>query len=213
MTDPHRLALAPQGVFRTIQGEGLLLGVPMVFVRLAGCSVGCPECDTDYRVHERLTAGEVSQRISACQGSARHVWITGGEPGDQHPALFFLVEAIRRLDLEICLATSAQKPTQGLGWMVDFLSVSPHGKPGELYLPQIRNERREQINLVPGLNGLRLSDWEGYDDPRWSAKYVTPMWHESPFRFGHNVEECVDFVGRNPGWRLGVQAHKTWGLP
>lgn len=27
-TEPIRLALAPQGVFRTIQGEGLLLGVP-----------------------------------------------------------------------------------------------------------------------------------------------------------------------------------------
>lgn len=49
------------GVFATIQGEGALLGVPMVFVRLAGCSVGCPRCDTDYAVGERMDARDVAR--------------------------------------------------------------------------------------------------------------------------------------------------------
>ena len=32
--------LVHDGIFQTIQGEGDLVGIPTVFVRLAGCSVG-----------------------------------------------------------------------------------------------------------------------------------------------------------------------------
>lgn len=72
--------LARQGVFRTIQGEGVMIGTPMVFVRLAGCNVGCPECDTDYRVHERVDADELTRRVAAVAGNTSWVWVTGGEP-------------------------------------------------------------------------------------------------------------------------------------
>ena len=73
-----RIPLAPQGVFRTIQGEGVLLGVPMVFVRLAGCSVGCPECDTDYSIAERATVEEIARRAIDADPSLAWAWITGG---------------------------------------------------------------------------------------------------------------------------------------
>ena len=35
-------------VFYSIQGEGATAGVPAVFARLQGCSVGCEWCDTKY---------------------------------------------------------------------------------------------------------------------------------------------------------------------
>ena len=54
--------LAPNGIFSTIQGEGDLLGEPMVFVRLAGCPVNCIGCDTNYSVAERLTDTEIVLR-------------------------------------------------------------------------------------------------------------------------------------------------------
>jgi organic radical activating enzyme len=47
--------IAPDGIFWSLQGEAHLRGFQMAFVRLAGCSVGCPQCDTDYSLHERLT--------------------------------------------------------------------------------------------------------------------------------------------------------------
>lgn len=33
-------------IFQTIQGEGVFTGLPAIFVRLQGCPVGCPWCDT-----------------------------------------------------------------------------------------------------------------------------------------------------------------------
>src|SRR5690348_9947144 len=74
--------LAPQGVFRTVQGEGALLGVPMVFIRLAGCSVGCAGCDTDYSPDSFRSLAEIEAEVKAVRGNAEWVFITGGEPAD-----------------------------------------------------------------------------------------------------------------------------------
>ena len=204
------LPLAGDGVFLTVQGEGLLLGLPTVFVRLAGCSVGCPECDTDYRVARRATATDIAREAAAVAGSARWVWVTGGEPAD-HP-LGELVKELMRGGFRIALATSGAKDKARDGWAVregrawggaDFVSVSPH-------FPSDRLAVRggSQINLVPGLNGLNLADWEQADLRGFGCRWVTPL-AGSPA----SVAECVGFVNRRGDFRLGTQAHKGWRLP
>ena len=42
----HRGRIAE--TFYSIQGEGATAGLPAVFVRLQGCTVGCGWCDTKY---------------------------------------------------------------------------------------------------------------------------------------------------------------------
>src|SRR5271155_1867576 len=92
-------------IFTSPQGEGQYCGTMMTFIRLAGCSVGKPfpkdryyreqdplpiytemctlydgrtfECDTDYRVKERLEVSQILDRIPA---EVDHVCISGGEP-------------------------------------------------------------------------------------------------------------------------------------
>lgn len=75
-------------IFYTIQGEGPFTGHRAVFVRLAGCNLQCPGCDTEYTEgRELVTIGEILARIRLA-----HNWqfgqltrlplvvITGGEP-------------------------------------------------------------------------------------------------------------------------------------
>lgn len=70
-------------VFYTIQGEGPYSGCPAVFVRLAGCNLQCPLCDTDYtKGRAALSVDEIVAEVKEQHGSSptRLIVISGGEP-------------------------------------------------------------------------------------------------------------------------------------
>lgn len=72
--------LSLHSVFHTIQGEGPFCGTPSVFVRLAGCNLQCPACDTDYTQGRRAASvQEILDKVQEYQSSGLVV-ITGGEP-------------------------------------------------------------------------------------------------------------------------------------
>ena len=79
-------------IWSTIQGEGPFAGCPAVFVRLSGCNLQCPYCDTDYTSHRRLRGiPEVGEAISLVgKGRIPLVVITGGEPFRQARGLYEL---------------------------------------------------------------------------------------------------------------------------
>lgn len=81
--------LAVHSIFRTIQGEGPFCGVPCVFVRLAGCNLQCPACDTDYTsIRKTMGPYEILGEINELWRLDRYreglVVITGGEPFRQN---------------------------------------------------------------------------------------------------------------------------------
>lgn len=203
-----RYPFAPMGIFLTVQGEGALLGHPTVFLRLAGCSVGCPECDTDYRVTKRLTVDEIASAVSRVKiGRVQWAWITGGEPTDHD--LWPIISAVRSCGLKVAVATAGVREVKlGSAWGgADFLSVSPHSR-------EFVQRRGDQINLVPGLNGLTWEDVDAIADDcggNFSHRYLTPM-ADREGRVQH-LERCIQWVQCHEGWRLGVQAHKMWRLP
>jgi len=77
--------LEVHSVFYTIQGEGPFTGTPCVFVRLAGCNLQCPGCDTDYtskRVFHGVQSliARITNEFDGRGDGRRLVVITGGEP-------------------------------------------------------------------------------------------------------------------------------------
>lgn len=80
-------ALDVHSIFYTIQGEGPFTGKPAVFIRLAGCNLACPLCDTDYTTDRQvMNVGEIMDHVNAKRGGAPIglVVITGGEPFRQN---------------------------------------------------------------------------------------------------------------------------------
>jgi 7-carboxy-7-deazaguanine synthase len=86
-----------QDIFYTIQGEGPFAGFSAVFVRLAGCNLQCPGCDTDYTSGRKImTYNEIILQVNSLIGEKAVqqpnngltkppiVVITGGEPFRQN---------------------------------------------------------------------------------------------------------------------------------
>lgn len=92
-------------IFYTIQGEGPFCGVPAIFIRLAGCNLQCPGCDTDYTsTRTWLTAQNVLNRIDEMTTCARFlrlplVVITGGEPFRQE--ISGLIHALDNYNVQV----------------------------------------------------------------------------------------------------------------
>lgn len=193
--------LAAQGVFRTIQGEGALLGVPMTFIRLAGCSVGCAHCDTDYRVRRRFRLDELLREVCSQTAIGGWAWITGGEPTDHD--LLPLAQGLASAGLKVALATSGHREVGACAPWIDWISVSPHD-------PEKWAVRRgHELKLVPGLNGFAIRDFAAKlkQPSNWAHRFVQPC-DGKP----ETVAECVGWVEAHPEWRMTVQAHKTWRI-
>lgn len=194
--------LAPNGVFFTIQGEGHLRGFQQTFIRLAGCSVGCPECDTDYSRKSSEDAQTIADwaHLATPKMKDRWAWITGGEPADYN--LRELIAKLREFRFSIAVATSGQKRVIP---PVDWLSVSPHRL-------DFTQRYGHEIKIVPGLNGLSLKEWmKECENTDFMYRYVQPLWkdgRECPL----SLAECKVFLRDNPDWSLSRQDHKYWGV-
>lgn len=82
----------------TIQGEGPYSGMRSIFVRLAGCNLKCPKCDTDYTSkRSKYDPSELAAVLhqewnrSFPLGMSQKLFvITGGEPFRQNISPFIL---------------------------------------------------------------------------------------------------------------------------
>jgi 7-carboxy-7-deazaguanine synthase len=64
--------------FRSIQGEGLAIGIPSYFIRTVGCNLRCIWCDTKFALSGgiELTVDHIVELVD----DNEYVCITGGEP-------------------------------------------------------------------------------------------------------------------------------------
>jgi len=90
-------------IFKSIQGEGLTMGVPTVFVRAVGCNLRCSWCDTMYSMTggSEMTIQEIMEKVGDC----RTVCITGGEPMLQKD-IYELFDALIAADKKVVLETN-----------------------------------------------------------------------------------------------------------
>ena len=110
-------------IFYSIQGEGMLAGVPSVFVRTSGCNLRCSWCDTPYTSWEpEGVAMRVAEIVAeAGRHPARHVVVTGGEPMIQ-PEIGELTGRLRDAGLHITIETAG---TMLVPVACDLMSISP----------------------------------------------------------------------------------------
>lgn len=223
-------------IFYSIQGEGAQSGTPMVFVRLAGCTVGKPytkeekhtqgleifqnkctswsgqtfACDTDYRIAMKLSVDEILTTIKQEGGDCKWVSLTGGEPL-MHD-LQQLVTALCSADYSIHVETSGTIPlTVELNHIlnaVDYLVVSPKFP----LIPEYK-DIADEFRLVVDQDFT----WESLPDFLRDAEAFLPTMYISPVNglkslTESNMQKCVEIAKAHPLVKVSLQIHKLLGV-
>ncbi len=139
-------------IFHSIQGEGVLTGVPSVFVRTSGCPLRCEWCDSPYTSWhpegETLSVPDILRRVAAY--GCRHVVVTGGEPMSA-PEIGPLCAGLRAAGHHITVETAAIEfsPVEcDLASLSPKLSNStPHVREGGKYALR-HDERRLRPDVI-----------------------------------------------------------------
>ncbi|SDH75410.1 7-carboxy-7-deazaguanine synthase QueE [Myroides phaeus] len=190
--------------FYTIQGEGFYSGHAAYFIRLGGCDVGCHWCDVkeswDAELHPLTKVEDMVAKASENEGKL--VIITGGEPLMYN--LDYLTSELKKAGMQtnietsgayemsgdfdwICLSPKKNKlPTQSVYDSAHELKVVIYNKHDFIFA-------EEQAARVNG-NALLLLQTE------WSKKdEMTPL--------------IVEYVKKNPKWKISMQTHKYLDIP
>lgn len=95
-------------IFKSIQGEGLFIGLPTVFVRTAGCDLRCKWCDTPYALLDSQGIDwkleDIENEVS--KSGARNVCLTGGDPLRQMEDSVELVRRLAEAGFSVVIETS-----------------------------------------------------------------------------------------------------------
>ncbi len=111
-------------LFYSIQGEGILSGVPSVFIRTNGCNLRCVWCDTPYTSWtpegREVALDDICAYVE--EHTRGHVVFTGGEPLIA-PEAAELTRRLRDLHQHITIETAGTVAPEGLE--CDLMSISP----------------------------------------------------------------------------------------
>lgn len=124
----------------TLQGEGKMAGIPVLFIRTSGCNLRCiwetvsgdiNICDTSYascypEETEDWEIDDIIYTIKLNSQSIRHIVISGGEPTTQPIALVQLARQLKqKLRYHITLETNGVIFIPELANWIDLFSISP----------------------------------------------------------------------------------------
>lgn len=199
----------------------------MVMVRLQGCEVGCPWCDTKEtwaldpakegvfpatlgksEWYFRADAGTLAKIVeNECPGP-RWVLVSGGEPADHD--LEGLVRELQDRRYRVALETSGTAAGHMLAGF-DWVTVSPKlhmpgGRPLLRGACLMANEVKYPVGKQSDIESLLGLLSSGYF--REEATICLAPLSQSPTATALCVMEC-----QNRGWRLSVQIHKYLELP
>lgn len=209
-------SLEVQSCFLTIQGEGPLAGRSSVFLRLNGCTLSCPNCDTDYTSSRTLFS--VPSLLSLIEekwtvkSKRKLVVLTGGEPFRQN--ISPLVDKLISREFSVQIETNGTLPPKDLNLFADVV-CSPKTPRINSDLERIIHSykyvlKAEQIDPIDGLPvsslGMPFPPARPHVDFRGEI-FVQPedekILENNTRNLRVTVQSCFKF-----GYRLSIQGHK-----
>lgn len=183
-------------IFYSLQGEGARSGEASIFIRLSGCNLCCPFCDTDYSGFIEMSIEEIRDAIVDYKCD----WIvwTGGEPTLQ--LTDDIVSYFKSNGFNQAIESNG---TKSIPKGLDYVVISP--KSGYKIKAKWANEVRIPVSVG--------DDISKYDMIESNHYYLSPVFDENDQIIKENLDYCIDYIlNTNNNWRLTTQDHKIWNI-
>ena len=190
--------------FFSLQGEGYHTGKAAYFIRIGGCDVGCSWCDSRYSWNQNLHPMVETKTIieNVLKSGTDSVVVTGGEPLMWN--LDFLCSELKKINISTFIETSGAYPLSG-EW--DWICLSP-------------KKNSPPVNDICKISDELKVIIQDKSDYEWAEKYrdmvstecrlfLQPEWS----RFAINISDIVEYIKKNPYWRISLQSHKYMHIP
>ncbi len=189
--------------FYTIQGEGFHTGKAAYFIRIGGCDVGCHWCDVKESWNADLhPVTDTIKIIENVKKYANTVVITGGEPLMWN--MDFITQKLVEEKIKIHIETSGAYPLTGK-W--NWICLSP--KKNKLPLPEVYLSANELKIIVFNKHDFIFAEEQASKVNDNCELFLQPEWSNRE----KMTPQIVNYVMKNPQWKISLQTHKYLNIP
>lgn len=189
--------------FYTIQGEGAHTGKAAYFIRIGGCDVGCHWCDVKESWNAKLHPATPTEHI--IENAVKYsdtVVITGGEPLMWN--LDYLTQTLHQRNVKTHIETSGAYKLSGT-W--NWICLSP--KKNKLPLKDVQERADELKMIIYNKNDFKFAEEQAAKVNQNCTLFLQPEWSNRE----KMTPLIVDYVMKNPKWKISLQTHKYLNIP
>ena len=189
--------------FYTIQGEGYHTGKAAYFIRVGGCDVGCHWCDVKESWNAEIhPPTHVNTIVNHAKKYSDTVVITGGEP--LMWSMNYLTSELQNHGIKTHIETSGAYSFSGV-W--DWFCLSP--KKTKLPLEEVYKEANELKMIIFNKSDFKFAEEQAAKVGVNCELFLQPEWSKKE----KMTELIVDYVMKNPKWKISLQTHKYLNIP
>ncbi len=189
--------------FYTIQGEGFHTGTAAYFIRIGGCDVGCHWCDVKESWNAELHPPTgIDLIVANASKYSETVVVTGGEPLMWDMTL--LTQRLKEQHLKVHIETSGAYPLSG-SW--DWICLSP--KKNKLPTETVYENAHELKVIIHNKHDFIFAEEQAEKVNSKAILFLQPEWSKND----EMTPLIVDYVMKNPKWRVSLQTHKYLNIP
>lgn len=204
-------------LYTSKQGEGAMVGKPVIFVRFSKCNMSCYFCDTNYQPINKIYSNamdlfndiEEEYKSAFNKGDINKpaVLLTGGEPSIYH--LESLLHLLKENGYWVGIETNGRNRLDNWRSYLDHITVSPKAPKGinQLTANELRLVTQKFVDI----------DFLKYIERAVEADYyfISPMADDNGNFNLQTAYTLLDEVRNSDcrtNWQLSIQTHKLAGI-
>lgn len=189
--------------FYTLQGEGAHTGMASYFIRIGGCDVGCHWCDVkeswDPNKHPVTSVDEI---VDIASSYSKNIILTGGEPFMWN--LDYITAKLKEKGCKIHIETSGSHSPSG---QIDWICLSP--KKTSLPKEEVIKKANELKCIIFNQHDFKFAESFAERVSEDCVLYLQPEWSKREIM----MPKIVDYILKNPKWKISLQTHKYLQIP